>query len=422
MTAFAGAFGALLVIGTPLFVALLVTAVLLLALASHMPLDVMPQVLFSGIDSTIYIAVPLFLLTGFLMTEAGGSARLIRFLEAMIGHWPGGLALVTLLASVFFAGITGSSAADTAAIGTVMIPAMLRAGYDRRFAAGVVAAGGTLGVIVPPSIPLILYGAITQTSITRLFAASVVPGIVVGGSMLAVIFALSLRGHFAGGSKATGAERMRSFVQALPVMALPIIIRGGIDGGIFTPTESAAVAALYAYLIGAFVYRSLTPAKIARALVATARVTSMILLVVTASVLLGFFFVQNQTAQHLTDYLLAAHPSPIVFLALVNVALLVLGFFLEAPAIIYLTVPLLLPAFATFNINPVHFAIVMMLNMAIGLIHPPVGLNLYIISGITRRPVEEVAIGVLPFVGALLFALVIVTYVPALSAMGGMPR
>lgn len=417
MTSGLGLFGGLIALGSPLFLVLLATAIVMLIFASHMPLEVVPQILFSSMDSSVFIAVPLYLLTGFIITVAGASRHLIRFLESLFGHWTGGLALVTVLTSVVFAGITGSSTADAVAIGGIMVPALIEAGYSPRFASGLVAAAGTLGIMFPPSIPLILYGAIAQVSITKLFAASLLPGILIAALLIVVVLVLSFRGHYRRAEKATWKQRLALFPKAFPVLLLPVIIRGGIEAGIFTPSEAAAVAALYAFALGAFVYRTITLRTLYGAMRSTVHVTSMIMMIIAASVLLGFYLIQNQAPQHLTEYLLARQPSAGTFLLIANLLLILLGFFLEPPAIIYLTVPLLLPALAVFHVDPVHFAIVMMLNMQIGLIHPPVGLNLFVIAGIARQRVEDVAIGVLPFLAAIAVALVIVTSYPALSLM-----
>ncbi|GAC1403259.1 MAG: TRAP transporter large permease subunit [Candidatus Velthaea sp.] len=410
-----GLFAGLIALGSPLFLVLLATAVVLLCFASHMPFEVLPQILFGGMDSSVFIAVPLYLLTGFLITASGASHHLIRFLESLFGHWIGGLALVTVLTSVVFAGITGSSTADAVAIGGIMVPALIDAGYSKRFASGLVAAAGTLGIMFPPSIPLILYGAISQTSITKLFAAAVVPGFLIAALLIVVVMILSFRGNYRRARKASWAERVALLPKAIPVLILPVIIRGGIDAGIFTPSEAAAVAVLYAFALGIFVYRTTTWRSLYDSLRSTAHVTAMIMMIIAASVLLGFYLIQNQAPQHLTEYLIARQPSGVVFLLVANLLLIVLGFFLEPPAIIYLTVPLLLPALAAFHVDPIHFAIIMMLNMSIGLIHPPVGLNLFVIAGIARQRVEDVAIGVLPFLAAIAVALAIVTFVPAVS-------
>ena len=405
----------LVLIGAPLFLALGVAAIVLMVFGSSYGPDIITNVFQSSIDNPVFITIPLFILTGKLMTESGAARYLTSFFESLFCHLPGGMAIVAIVSSVFFAGMTGSSIADTAAVGTVMIPSMVQSGYSRRFAASVVAAGGCLGIMFPPSIPLILFGAISQVSIPRLFLASLLPGVLVALLLIAVAVLIALRGEGMKLPARSWTERVQSSRKALPALLLPLVVLGGIYLGLVTITEAATLAAAYAILISATVYRELTLAKFYRMLVETAQVTSMIMLIVAASAVLGFYLIQSQAPQNLSAAVIGAHPSPILFLLATNVALLVLGFVLEPPAIIYLTVPLFVPLLAIVGISPLHFAIIMVLAMQIGLIHPPIGLNLFVVSAISKEAVESVSMAVLPFLGALFVALIVINLAPWLS-------
>lgn len=405
----------LVLAGAPLFLALGVAAIVLMVFGSSYGPDVITNIFQSSIDNSVFITIPLFILTGKLMTESGAARYLTSFFESLFCHLPGGMAIVTIVSSVFFAGMTGSSIADTAAVGTVMIPSMVQSGYSRRFAASVVAAGGCLGIMFPPSIPLILFGAISQVSISRLFLASLLPGVLVALLLIGVAVLIALRGEGKRLRARSWAERGHSFWKALPALLLPAVVLGGIYLGLVTITEAATLAATYAIVISATVYRELTLAKFYRMLVETAQVTSMIMLIVAASAVLGFYLIQSQAPQNLAAAVIGANPSAILFLLAANVALLALGFVLEPPAIIYLTVPLFVPLLAAVGINPLHFAIIMVLAMQIGLIHPPIGLNLFVVSAISKEPVESVSVAVLPFLGALFVALIVINLLPWLS-------
>jgi len=405
----------LILLGAPLFLALGIAAIILLVFGSTYAPDVIASVFQSSIDNSLFITIPLFILTGKVMTASGAARFLTSFFESLFCHLPGGMAIVAIVTSVFFAGMTGSSIADTAAVGTIMIPSMVQSGYSRRFAASVVAAGGCLGILFPPSIPLILFGAISQVSIPRLFLASLIPGIIVAVLLAGVAILIAMRGEGVRLPARSWGERYQSFWKALPALLLPVVVLGGIYLGLVTITEAATLAAAYAIVIAATVYRELAIPAFYRLLVETAHVTSMIMFIVAASAVLGFYLIQSQAPQHLTEAVVGTRPPLIVFLLATNVALLILGFVLEPPAIIYLTVPLFVPLLGAVGVNPLHFAIIMILAMQIGLIHPPIGLNLFVVSGISKVPVEAVSVAVLPFLLALFIALTVINVIPWLS-------
>lgn len=405
----------LIVLGAPLFLAIGVAAIVLLVFGSTYAPDVIATVFQSSIDNSVFIAIPLFILTGKVMTGSGAARRLTGFFESLLCHLPGGMAIVSIVSSVFFGAMTGSSIADTTAVGTIMIPAMVETGYTRRFAASVVAAGGCLGILFPPGIPLILFGAIAQVSIARLFLASLIPGIVVAAILMAIAVTIAARD---GGTRLPArswAERYAAFRRALPALLLPIIVLGGIYLGLVTVTEAATLAAVYAIFISATVYRELSFSAFVRQLVETAQVTSMIMFIVASSAVLAFYLIQSQAPQHLATAVVGTKPSLTLFLLATNVSFLILGFILEPPAIIYLTVPLFVPLLSLVGVSPLHFAIIMILAMQIGLIHPPIGLNLFVVSGISKEPVEAISLAVLPFLAGLFVALVIINVVPGLT-------
>ena len=405
----------LILLGAPLFLALGIAAIVLLVFGSTYSPDIIASIFQSNIDNSLFITIPLFILTGKVMTASGAARYLTSFFESLFCHLPGGMAIVAIVSSVFFAGMTGSSIADTAAVGTIMIPSMVQSGYSRRFSASIVAAGGCLGILFPPSIPLILFGAISQVSIPRLFLASLIPGVIVAGLLTGVAVLIAMRGEGVRLPSRSWGERYRAFWKALPALLLPVVVLGGIYLGLVTITEAATLAAAYAIVIAATVYRELTIASFYRVLVETAQVTSMIMFIVAASAVLGFYLIQSQVPQHLTSAVVGTRPPLIVFLLATNIALLILGFVLEPPAIIYLTVPLFVPLLGAVGVNPLHFAIIMVLAMQIGLIHPPIGLNLFVVSGIAKEPVEAVSVAVLPFLLVLFIALIIINAVPWLS-------
>ncbi|TAM76283.1 TRAP transporter large permease [bacterium] len=413
----------LIFLGAPLFLAIGIPAIVLLIFGSTYAPNVIATVFQSTISNSVFIAIPLFVLTGKVMTASGAARRLTGFFESLLCHLPGGMAIVSIVSSVFFGAMTGSSIADTTAVGTIMIPAMVETGYSRRFAASVVAAGGCLGILFPPGIPLILFGAISQVSIARLFQASLVPGVFVAAILTAVAVVVAARGEGKRLPARSWGERFSSFRDALPALLLPVVVLGGIYLGLVTITEAATLAAAYAIIIAATVYRELSFSAFIRQLVDTAQVTSMIMFIVASSAVLAFYLIQSQAPQHLAAAVVGSKPSLTLFLLATNAAFLILGFILEPPAIIYLTVPLFVPLLAVVGVNPLHFAIIMILAMQIGLVHPPIGLNLFVVSGISKEPVETISLAVLPFLAALFVALVVVNVIPGVTlALPGLMR
>lgn len=417
----------LFALGVPIAISLAGTAALAMH-ASGIPLQAMVQRMFAALDSFPLTAIPFFILAGALMEASGISQRLINFAQALVGRATGGLGLVAVISAMFFAAISGSSAATTAAIGGTLIPAMVRRGFPRPFATSVQAASGELGVIIPPSIPMIIFAltAGTPVSIGSLFIAGVVPGLLIGASLLITVYTISrIRGYGrvvpanSGQEAAAGLGEPEgipaAFRAALLPLLLPVIILGGIYGGIFTPTEAAAVAVFFALFIGAAVYRTLTPARLFAALRTALLSTVVILIIISAASVFGWVLTANRIPEMIARFFISLSDDPTVFLLLVNVFLLLVGMFLETGAAITILAPILTPVALLLGIDPVHFGIIMIVNLAVGMTTPPVGVNLFIACQVAGLRVEQILKSMLPFYFVLLLDILLVTYLPQIS-------
>jgi C4-dicarboxylate transporter DctM subunit len=408
----------LLATGTPISIALGLTVLVYLAGFSSFSLetvDIISQRLFTGLENFAIMAIPFFILAGAFLTEGGVAARIIRFATALVGWLPGGLAMAAILACAFFATISGSSPATVAAIGAIMLPAMMKQGYPKRFAVGVITTSGSLGILIPPSIVMIIYAVSTSTSAGKLFIAGVVPGILLALVLMGVTFITAKRRGFPTLPRASAREIWHAFREAFWGLLLVAIVMGGIYGGIFTPTEAAAVSAVYAFVAAVFIYRDLRLSETFRVLLSAANTSAMLLYIVTNAVLFSYLLTSEQIPQAISDWVVAREFSPWMFLMAVNVALLAAGQFMEPSSIVLILAPLFLPIAQTLGIDPIHLGVIMTVNMEIGMIHPPVGLNLFVASHLARMGMTEVSIACLPWVGVLLLYLVLVTYVPAIS-------
>ena len=411
-----GILAVLLAMDTPIAGALGISAVLGIACFCDVPLAVLASKVCGTLDNWNLMAIPFFIIAGLVLGQSGISRRLVKVASLIVGQAPGGLAVVTIVVSIFFAGISGSGPADVAALGLVLIPAMAAAGYERGFAAALMAAGGGIGIIVPPSIALILYGVAAEVNIRELFIAGVLPGILVGLVLIAYIVRRYRRATTVKADRrGTPAEIGRALLSASWGLMAPVIILGGIYGGVFTPTESAAVAVMYALLVDLLIYHELTWPRLWR-LLGDAGVTSAKVLIVVASASLFAFVLDYQEVPiKLTAWLTGITTSPWLMLLAINGLLLVAGCFLDAISIIYIFTPILMPVLQALNVNPVHFGVIMTVNLAIGQITPPVGVNLFVASGISKSPLNEISRAVLPLVCAELAALALITYLPAVS-------
>jgi C4-dicarboxylate transporter, DctM subunit len=386
------------------------------------PIEVALQRIISSLNSFPLMAIPFFVLAGNLMEHSGISKRLINFANALVGNLTGGLAIVSVMTAMFFAAISGSSAATVAAVGGILIPAMVKRGFPKNFATSVQAASGELGVIIPPSIPMIIFAlsAGVSISIGDLFMAGVIPGILVAGSLMILIFFISKRKGYglnieAKNSLAPDETIFSSFRKAILPMLMPVIILGGIYGGIFTPTEAAAVAVAYAFVVGAFIYRTLDRVNIIAALKSSVLATSIIMIIIANAGLFGWILTAERVPDQVAEFFLGISDSPIVYLLLVNLLLLMVGMFLETGAAIVILAPILTPVAFSFGIDPLHFGIIMIVNLAVGMLTPPVGVNLFVASSIAGLRIEHLIKPLIPFYVVLLIDILLISYIPQIS-------
>lgn len=407
-------FAVLCLIRVPIAVSLGLSSIVALSMVDFTLYTVI-QKMFNSLNSATLMAIPGFVFAGIIMSKGGISYHLIEALKSWVGHIRGGLAVVTILACMIFAAISGSSPATAAAIGSIMIPGMVKAGYSKRYAMGLVAASGTLGILIPPSIPLIIYASVAEESVGKLFAAGIIPGLLLGGILL-VSAIINARIHNYGKlPKEPMDVRLKKTYKAVWGFLLPVIILGGIYSGIVTPTEAAFVSCFYGIIVSVFIYKEMSFPKFREVLKESINITSMIFLVIASAMIFGMFLTTEQVPQSFATWIEASTSNKWIFILGVNLMFFVLGMFLEAVAIILITLPILLPVLVMFDINIIHFAIIMTINMELAMITPPVGLNLFVVSGITREKVGEVVRGVLPFFALMVLALVLIVIFPQIS-------
>lgn len=404
----------MLATGASIAVSLSLSSAVVFFTVMDIPLIIVPQTMFKAVDSFSFMAVPFFMLAGAFMSAGGVTKRIVDFAMCLVGPIAGGLALVVAVAGMFFAALSGSSAATTAAIGASMIDEMERRGYPRSFAAAVVASGGTVGIVIPPSITMVIYGSIANTSIADLFMGGFAPGILMGAAMCLVSYYISKKHGYKGEGIFSFKRLGKTFIECFWALMMPVIILGGIYGGIFTPTEAAAVAAIYGAAVGAFIYRELTWADVPKVLLQSAIATTMIMFVVGGANIFGWILTSAQVPHRLAEGFIAFTSSPIVFLMLVNLLLLALGTLVNASAAVVIVTPILLPVALSLGIDPTFFGVLMVVNLAIGCITPPVGVDLFVASSIAGISMDAITKKVLPYLGALLLVLVILTYCPAI--------
>ncbi|WP_438316388.1 TRAP transporter large permease [Sporosarcina sp. FA9] len=404
----------LLVLRVPIAISLAMSTIIIL-LTTDFNMTMVPQRMFTALDSFPMMAIPGFVLAGVLLARGGISKYLIEALRTWVGHLSGGLAVVAILACMIFAAISGSSPATAAAIGSIMIPAMVKAGYDKKYSMGLIAAGGTLGILIPPSIPLIIYGITAEVSIGKLFMAGVIPGILLGGVLVVSAIFYAKRNGYGKGEKSTWDERGKASLKAIWGAFLPFLILGSIYSGVVTPTESAVIAVFYGIIVSAFIYRELHWRDIRPIIIESINITAMIFLIIGAASLFGLYLTNAQIPQQIGAWIAESDMNKWIFILIVNILFFIMGMFLEAVSIILITLPILLPILVHFDINLLHFAIIMTINMELGMITPPVGLNLFVVSGIAREKLGAVVRGVIPFIFLMIFVLIIVIIFPQLS-------
>jgi len=406
---------ALMLTGMPVSISLGLTVLTYLFTMTQVPIESVALKLFTGIENFSIMAIPFFILAGTLLTQGGVARRMIHFATTMVGHLYGGLALAGIIACALFAAISGSSVATVAAIGSIILPEMVQRGFPKRFAAGVITTSGALGILVPPSIVMVLFAVSTNTSVGKLFAAGIAPGLVLAASLGFTTWMIARRRGLPRLPRASWRQRWQALREASWGLALIVVVIGGIYSGVFTPTEAAACAAVYSFVVVVFVYRDLKLAQVPRALLDAAAMSAMLLYIITNAVLFSFLMTSENIPQGMADWLTAQGLGPVAFLLVVNVLLLVAGNVMEPSSIVLIMAPILLPVATRLGIDPVHFGVLMMVNMEVGLCHPPVGLNLYVASGITRMGITELTVAVLPWLLTMLAFLLLVTYWPALS-------
>ncbi|GED56989.1 TRAP transporter large permease [Brevibacillus formosus] len=405
----------LLILNVPIGVALGLSVVVVFMLEGNIPLLVVIQKMFNGTDSFPLMAIPFFLLAGKLMETGGISARLIRFANTIVGNLPGGLAIVAVMGCTFFAAISGSSAATTAAVGGILIPHMVKKGYNVRFSAALHATGGTIGVMIPPSVPMVLYGVAASASISDLFIAGIGPGILVAISLILYSYWISKKNGWGGGEKHTIKEIWEAFKDAILAILMPIIILGGIYGAIFTPTEAAVVAVIYGLVVGLFVYREIRWRDLGEIFAGSASMTAVIMLIIATANAFGYLMTRENIPQEIAQFMLAITDSTIITLLIINILLLILGTFMETAVTIILLTPILLPITNSLGIDPVLFGVIMVVNSAIGMLTPPVGINLLVAGNIAKLQNTEIERAVIPFLVIMIVDLMLITYIPEIS-------
>ena len=411
---FALLFG-LMLTGMPISISLGLTVLTYLFTMTSVPIQSVALKLFTGIEKFEIMAIPFFILAGNFLTHGGVARRMINFASSMVGHWAGGLGLAGVMACALFAAVSGSSPATVVAIGSIILPAMVKQGFPARFGAGVITTSGALGILIPPSIVMVMYAVATSTSVGALFIAGIVPGLVLATMLGLTTWWRARKNNYPRQPKATWGERWRTFRQSIWGLLLVIVVIGGIYTGIFTPTEAAAISAVYAFFVAVFVYKDLPMSRVPKVLLDSANMSAMLLYIITNAVMFSYLMTSEQIPQELAAWMLDKGLGVVAFLLFVNIILLLAGNVMEPSSIVLIMAPILFPVAIKLGIDPVHFGIMMVVNMEVGMCHPPVGLNLYVASGITKMGITELTVAVWPWLLTMLVFLVIVTYWPPLS-------
>lgn len=400
--------------GLPVAFALGLACVVYLLLVGTIDLSIVAQRMIFGIDSFLLLAVPFFILAAEVMNTTGTTRRIFRFADALVGHVPGGLAHVNVVNSMIFAGMSGSAIADAAGVGMMEVEAMTEAGYPKPFSAALSAATSTVGPIIPPSIPMVIYGSIAQVSVGALFLGGVIPGVIMGLAMMGLVYVQALQRGFPRAPRVSAREFLRALLEAIPPLLTPVILLGGIYTGIFTPTEAAAAAVLYALILGTVVYREIRPREIPRLLLRVVENTAMIMFIVTTASVFGWILAREQIPQIIAGFFLNLTTSPVAMLLILNLLFLILGMFMETLAIMLIFLPIVVPIIQTLHIDPVHFGVVFVLNLMIGLLTPPFGMLLFLMSGLTKLPMAPILRELVPYIAILIGCLLLITLVPQL--------
>jgi len=406
---------ALMLTGMPISISLGLTVLTFLFTMTDVPIESVALKLFTGIEKFEIMAIPFFILAGNFLTHGGVARRMINFATSMVGHWHGGLALGGVMACALFAAVSGSSPATVVAIGSIILPAMVKQGFPNKFGAGVITTSGALGILIPPSIVMVMYSVSTNTSVGKLFMAGVVPGLLLAFLLGLTTWYLARKKGYPRLPKATWTERFSTFRKSAWGLLLIVIVMGGIYTGVFTPTEAAAMAAVYAFIIAVFVYKDMSLKQVPKVLLDSASMSAMLLYIITNAVLFSFLMTSENIPQAMAEWITGKGLGIIPFLLVVNILLLLAGNVMEPSSIVLIMAPILFPVAMKLGIDPVHFGIIMVVNMEVGMCHPPVGLNLYVASGITKMGISELTVAVAPWLLTMLGFLLLITYVPQLS-------
>ncbi|NEX60853.1 TRAP transporter large permease [Noviherbaspirillum galbum] len=406
---------ALMLTGIPVSIALGLTVLMFLFLLTNVPIEAVALKLFTGIEKFEIMAIPFFILAGNFLTHGGVAKRMIAFATSMIGHWHGGLALAGILSCAMFALVCGSSVATVVAIGSIILPAMVKQGYPKQFGAGVIITAGSLGILMLPSIPKVIYAISTNTSIGALFVAGLFPGMLLTAMLCGTTWFLAKKNNYPRMPKASWGQRWKAFRESIWGLMLVVIIIGGIYSGVFTATEAAAMSAVYAFFISNFVYKDMSIKETPKVLLNSASMSAMLLYIITNAVLFSFLMTHEDIPKLMADWILNKDLGQAGFLFFTNILLLLAGNVMEPSSIILVLAPILHPAAIRLGIDSVHFGILIDANMEVGLCHPPVGLNLYVASGISKMSITELTVAVMPWLLTMIVFLVIVTYWPGLS-------
>lgn len=416
-------FAVLLFIGAPIAVCLGASSVIaMLMQGSGRPLDTvmssLPMIVSSSTSKFVLLAIPFFIFAGNIMEKAGISGKLIALAESCVGHIRGGLAMVCVIVSCFFAAISGSGPATVAALGVIVVPAMIKSGYTPAFSAALMAAAGAIGVIIPPSITFVVYGSIADASIGQLFLSGLVPGLIMGAALLIVALIIGRKMNLKANSKASGAERWKAFKDAFWGLLMPVIILGGIYGGIFTPTEAAAVSVIYGLFVGIFIYKQIHIKEFYQILIDTASTTATVMFITAAASLFAYVLTRARLDVAISSGLESmTGGSIIVFFIIVNIILLIAGCFLDSTSALYIFTPLFVPVAQALGVDLIHLGVVMIVNLAIGLFTPPVGVNLYVACGVGNVNLKQISKAVISLILAAIIVLLIVTYIPKISLL-----
>jgi C4-dicarboxylate transporter DctM subunit len=405
----------LMLTGMPISISLGLTVLTYLFTMTTVPIESVALKLFTGIERFEIMAIPFFILAGNFLTHGGVARRMIKFATSMVGHWHGGLGLAGVLACALFAAVSGSSPATVVAIGSIMLPAMIKQGFPARFGAGVITTSGALGILIPPSIVMVMYAVATNTSVGALFIAGIIPGLVLASFLGLTTWWRARKFNYPRQPVATARERLLAFRDAIWGLSLIVIVIGGIYSGIFTPTEAAAMSAVYAFFVAVFVYKDMNLKQVRKVVLDSANMSAMLLYIITNAVMFSYLMTSENIPQELAAWMLDKHLGAVAFLLFVNIILLLAGNVMEPSSIVLIMAPILFPVAIKLGIDPVHFGIMMTVNMEVGMCHPPVGLNLYVASGIAKMGITELTIAVWPWLLTMLVFLVLVTYWPAMS-------